>query len=130
MKAVEIGAVFAAGGIGSVLRFVFVRALAPVDAAASSTAWPLGTQLVNVLGCFAIGVAAVLLEGKQWLGVDARVLVGTGLLGGFTTYSAFNLEVLELATHAEGARALLYAGSTLVVCLGAGLGGLALGRAL
>ena len=85
---------------------------------------------MNLAGSFALGVVFVLGEDRTWFGTDVRLLMGTGVLGGFTTYSAFNLETLALVQDASLGRAGVYVGSTLVLCLLGGVVGLTLGRAL
>jgi fluoride exporter len=57
---------------------------------------PAGTFSVNVLGCLVAGLLAGLAEQQAWLTAAARLLLFTGLLGGFTTFSAFGLETLLL----------------------------------
>jgi CrcB protein len=61
-----------------------------------STSFPTGTLMVNVVGCLAIGLIAGLIESRQILSEGMRVLVITGFLGGFTTYSAFGLQTTNL----------------------------------
>ena len=68
-------------------------------------------------------------EGRSLLGTDLRLVVGTGILGAFTTYSTYNLEALRLLAEGQLARGSLYLGATLATCLGAGAAGLARGRA-
>ena len=67
--------------------------------AGSAPAFPWGTLLVNVAGSFAIGLLAALVtaDGRPALGADARAFVMVGVLGGFTTFSSFSLETLDLA---------------------------------
>jgi CrcB protein len=83
------------GALGSVARFAVsgfaVRAWGP--------AFPWGTLVVNVAGSLAIGVAAGLVSagGRALVAGDARSFVIVGVLGGFTTFSAFSLETLNLA---------------------------------
>jgi fluoride exporter len=87
---VTLALVFLGGGIGAVLRYLTgVAALA-----AFGPAFPWGTLIVNVLGCFLMGVLAKTLP----LGGpgDARVFLMTGILGGFTTFSAFALDSAQL----------------------------------
>lgn len=112
------------GAIGTLLRW------ATGLAAERWPALPWGTLAVNVIGSFALGIVAESLEGKRILGSDARVVLGTGVMGGFTTYSTFNLETLRMIERGDHGRAALYAGATLVLCLAAGAGGLAIGRAV
>jgi CrcB protein len=101
--------VAAGGAAGSVLRYL-VSVLA---AGALGTGFPFGTLAVNVAGSALIGVAA------GW-GVSggARLLLVTGLLGGFTTFSAFSLETAALHARAP-LLAALYVGASVVLGLAA-----------
>ena len=73
-------------------------------------AFPWATLLVNLIGCFAIGVAARLLVrgSDRWLGVT------TGFLGGLTTFSTFAVETWELADAGRGGLALLYVAASVI----------------
>ncbi len=113
------------GALGSMLRFFLARTL---PAWAPTAGLPGATLAANVLGSFGLGVAFHWLDGRALFGHDARHLVGTGMMGGFTTYSTFNLETLRLVEAGEGARAALYMGITVATCAVAGLAGIALGR--
>jgi CrcB protein len=88
--------------------------------------FPFGTFLVNVIGSFLLGVIAGCGESVSpgW-----RVTLSVGVMGGFTTYSSFNLETLRLLDERDWGLAGLYMGSTVVGCLIAGAVGLAVGRA-
>ena len=101
------------GALGSVLRYL------------AALAFPHGTLVVNVVGSFAIGVAAAKLAS-----VELRLFVITGVLGGFTTYSAFNEETLAAWRGGTPGAAVGYAAVTLCACLVAGIGGAAVARAL
>jgi len=99
------------GALGCVLRYFAGVWLTRSD-------WPWGTIFVNLAGSFAI---AVLLFGgvsRGWLGPDARFLLVTGLLGGFTTMSSFTYETLAFVEDKEFYRATLYAAITVVGSLG------------
>jgi CrcB protein len=63
--------------------------------------FPVGTLAVNVLGCLAIGFIAGLAEVRQYLDPDLRLVLVVGLLGGFTTYSAFAYDTLVLAQESQ-----------------------------
>lgn len=89
--------------------------------------FPYGTLLVNVIGSFLIGVVQEL-AGAAALPESARVVLAVGVLGGFTTYSAFAHESLRLAATGAWGGALLYVGLTTVVCFGACLLGIGLAR--
>jgi CrcB protein len=70
--------------------------------------FPLGTFIVNVVGCLVAGLLTGLIEKHHVLTQDARVFLFTGLLGGFTTFSAFGLETGFLMRRGEFAVAMLY----------------------
>lgn len=110
-----------AGGIGAVLRFVVESMTSSVRAAV-----PLGTFVVNVTGSFLLG----LLVATTGADSDLRAVVGTGLLGGYTTFSAASLEAVLLA-RVGGPRALslatMHAAAMLACALGAAALGLWLG---
>ncbi len=75
-----------------------------------SAAWrfPLSTFAINISGCFAIGVLAALAEKQDFFSSDARLFLFTGLLGGYTTFSAFGLEGVFLLRRGETLVCLLY----------------------
>ena len=88
--------------------------------------FPYGTLTVNLLGSILLAAAMEGLGDRQLLGVSLKLIVGTGIMGGFTTYSSFNLETLGLAEDGQWTRAIVYVVVTLVSCLaGAALGILA-----
>ena len=90
------------GFIGSVFRFLlsgFVHRLVPLSE------FPFGTLAVNVLGCLLIGLLNGLAETRQIIGPELRLLLMIGMLGGFTTFSAFGYETLALIRDAEVFRA-------------------------
>src|SRR5688572_8509704 len=70
--------------------------------------FPLSTFLVNLVGCLAAGVLAGLVTKLDWFTPDARLFLFTGLLGGFTTFSAFGVETVYLLRRADYAVALAY----------------------
>lgn len=85
--------------------------------------FPAGTFAVNVIGCLVAGVLAGLAERHDFLGPEARLLLFTGVLGGFTTFSAFGLETMFLLKRGEFA----VAAANIVVSVIAGLVALWLG---
>ena len=109
--------VFLAGGVGATLRVVLAGL---VDARLSSRLPFAGTLVVNMIGCLAIGVAAVALPAGT-----LRTTVVGGLLGGFTTYSAFALFSYELLRDERLGALALQIGLHLVLgvaCVAAGMG--------
>ena len=65
------------------------------------TTFPYGTLVVNLLGCFAIGVLAGLVESRQLFGPELRAFAFIGILGGFTTFSTFGYETFAMIRDAE-----------------------------
>lgn len=88
----------AGGFLGSIARYVTGGA---VHGFFPGSLFPLGTLTVNTLGCFAIGVLAYLVEERGSLGVEWRAFLMVGVLGGFTTFSAFGYETLNLLRDGE-----------------------------
>jgi CrcB protein len=114
--------VCAGGAIGSGARFLVSAGMLR----AFGEGFPRGTLLVNVAGSFLLGaLMAVSLE-TEAVSQELRLFLGAGVLGGFTTYSSFNYELISLALRGQPGPALLYAGLTLLGCLAAGAGGIAL----
>ena len=115
------------GAAGSCLRYWVSLLLGPITAAHG---FPWATFTANALGSLGLGLVFVLAEDRSLFGADLRLLLGTGVMGGFTTYSAFNLEAIGLMQSGGWGRAVLYMGGTVVVCLIAGALGLIIGRAI
>ena len=111
------------GALGSMLRY-WAGGLAQQAAGGAAGGFPIGTLLVNVVGCIVIGALAQLGE-RSPLAPEARALLMTGVLGGFTTFSAFANEAV-LAWRA-GATAVAAANVVLSVALC--IAGVAIGRA-
>lgn len=82
----------------------------------ANASFPLGTFTCNVVGCLAIGVFAALAEKHHWFSPDTRILIITGFLGAFTTFSAFGYETMYLARRGEMFVAGSYVASS--VCFG------------
>jgi CrcB protein len=85
--------------------------------------FPAGTFVVNVLGCLVAGVLAGLAEKHELLSPETRLLLFTGVLGGFTTFSAFGLETVFLLRRGE----TLVAGANIILSVLAGLAALWIG---
>ena len=104
------------GFAGSIARYKLGGLVLHLTAQAR---FPWSTFAINVIGCLVAGVLAGLAEEYELFGPDTRLLVFTGLLGGFTTFSAFGLDALFLLRRDEIATALLYAGGSVAVGLAA-----------
>ena len=90
--------------------------------------FPYGTLLVNVIGSFCIGLVQELALGAAVVPENVRVVLAVGLLGGFTTYSAFAYESLRLAAVGSWGAAALYVGLTTALCFAACLLGIGAAR--
>lgn len=104
-----------AGGIGAALRFLVDRAVSRLN-----TRIPCGTIVVNLTGSFLMGLVA---GAFWWCGLSGmwRQVVGTGLLGGYTTFSTACVETVQLVMQRCYMRAFIHAFGMLLLCL-AGLG--------
>ena len=99
----QILLVGAGGFVGSVLRYT-ISGL--VHRAIPFSGFPYGTLVVNLVGCLAIGLLTGLAESRQVIGPELRTFLLMGLLGGFTTFSTFAYEGVELIHHGEFAKVL------------------------
>ena len=107
------------GAGGSVLRYVLGAAVQR----SSSSGFPIGTMVVNVSGCFLIGILVRQFMNMQ-LSHDLRALLIIGFCGGFTTFSTFSAETLALIEGGEYARATTYVLLSVGLCLLATLAGM------
>lgn len=112
------------GAIGAVLRHQTGRLMTHWLGAKTVTAFPWATLTVNVVGSLAMGLLAgwIARHGSGG-GEQMRLLLGVGLLGGFTTFSSFSLEMMLLIERGQIAPAMTYA----LVSVLAGLAGLYIG---
>ena len=115
------------GFTGSVLRY---GAGEWVQRFAGDSAFPYGTLFVNAAGCLTIGILAGLTESRDLLSEDARSFLYVGVLGGFTTFSAFGYQTLTLIRDGHTAMALANVGLQLALSLGAAAGGYLAARAV
>lgn len=114
------------GGLGAVMRF----SLALWVDARAGVQFPWGTLAVNVAGCFAIGVVATLAEEHAIVSPALRLFLVTGLLGGFTTFSAFGMETWQLVEDGRGLAALANAVASVAAGLAAVIAGVVATRAV
>lgn len=101
------------GAFGSVARFASVTYIAPLF----NYKFPVGTFIVNIVGSFLIGVAYVLFVKTANVSPMYRMFFITGVLGGFTTFSSFSLEMLQLWQEGYIVNAMLYAIGSVVLGL-------------
>ena len=121
----KIMLVAAGGAVGAVARY-----LAGIGATrALGSGWPYGTLTVNVVGGFAMGLLAATLALRGGADQDRwRVLLGVGVLGGFTTFSAFSLEVALMIERRQLPQAFGYSVLSVLLSVAALFAGLMLAR--
>ena len=112
------------GAAGSGARYL----LAMWVTSKAGEGFPLGTLAVNVLGSFAMGFLAQFAAAHE-MSETTRLALAAGVLGGFTTYSAFNHETLRLLQLDAWGPAAANVGVTVIACLAAGFAGVAAARA-
>lgn len=120
--------VAAGGALGAILRFL-LTVLVPTVTTPTLVELPWSTFWVNLIGCLALGAMTGALEvrpGRPWM----QPLLGTGLCGGFTTFSTVVLEGSAMIGADFPILALVHGTQTVVLCLGAMVVGLLVGRRL
>ncbi len=114
------------GGLGSILRYltsVFVSRQFP-------SAFPWGTFAVNFIGCLLAGIFIGMLERQQVINTDLKLLLITGFCGGYTTFSAFSAENLNLIQNGNTLTALLYITASILTGIIAVVGGLMITKSI
>ena len=100
--------VAAGGALGSVMRYLISKIF--------TTSFPLGTLVVNVIGCFLIGFFYGIFANRGCnLSAETRAMLTVGLCGGFTTFSTFSNETFQLLSSGHVATALAYVASSIVI---------------
>ena len=113
------------GALGSGARYL----VSTWAARALGADFPRGTLLVNVAGSFLLSFLMGFAGAREAISPEARLFLGAGVLGGFTTYSSFNYETLALLERGV-VHALANVALTVLGCLAAGVVGLVAARAL
>lgn len=114
--------VFLGGGLGAMTR----HGVNVLTAKFLGTQFPIGTLCINILGSFAMGVVVEYWAMKSGAPQQTRLFLTTGVIGGFTTFSTFSLEVALLHSRGELLLAALYLSGSIIL----GIGGLYTGMAL
>lgn len=104
-----VGAGSFAGGVCRYLLALFIQQK-------FESVFPYGTLCVNIIGSFLIGLVFGL-AGKGMVSSDAQLLLATGILGGFTTFSAFSNETIVLLRNGQAPQALLYVAASVLLGL-------------
>jgi fluoride exporter len=116
--------IFLGGGIGSVFRYLLTLSVNRQ----LTTAFPTGTFVVNVTGCFLIGLLYGIAIRYSWFNAEWRLFLITGICGGYTTFSAFSYEAVGLIREGNYGYFLLYVAGSVVLGLLATMGGTAIMR--
>jgi fluoride exporter len=118
--------VFLGGGLGAALR----HGVNLFAARFAGTGFPYGTLFINIAGSLAMGLIAEYFALKAGLPQRWRLFLTTGILGGFTTFSAFSLEAALLYERGQIAGAAIYVVTSVLLAIGALFAGLAIVRIL
>jgi CrcB protein len=116
----ELAAIFAGGALGAGLRAILVE-----HASSPSGHWPWVTFTVNIAGCLLLGYLATRLQERLPITAYRRPFLGTGFCGALTTFSTFQLELVQMLDRGTAGLALAYGGASLL----AGFLGVLLGTA-
>ena len=106
-----IGLVFLGGGIGSSFRYlntVWTGKLFPSH-------FPIATLITNITGCLLIGILLGIAERQQVTSSDFKFFFVTGVCGGYTTFSAFSAESLNMLQNGQSFQAILYIAASLFI---------------
>lgn len=122
----QIMVVAFAGAIGCVLRFILAQNIQQYF----TRSFPLGILVVNVLGCWLMGFLATLFLERFNVSANWRIAILVGFLGGFTTFSSFSIDTINLLQIGEYDKAFLYIFLSVCLCLLATWLGMVLGRNL
>lgn len=118
------------GGFGAWLRFLVGRAWTAALGPVRAGAFPYGTLTVNVLGSLFMGLVVGWLARHGSHGEGTRLLIAVGMLGGFTTFSSFSLDIVVLAERGQFGLAAFYAGISVIAGVASLIGGLYLMRSI
>jgi CrcB protein len=99
--------VFLGGGIGSVARYLVSKGCESIPRLREPATLPIATLTVNILGCLAIGIITAFIS-RGTLKEEHRLLLTIGLMGGFTTFSTYSLELVQKATDGHWVTAGVY----------------------
>jgi fluoride exporter len=114
------------GAIGTAARYLVGIAAPQVF----GTAFPFGTLIVNALGSFLLGLIMQVSVSTNLISPTLRLVLTTGVMGGFTTYSTFNYETLAFLREGAWMPAMVNVAVTLLLCLAGGVVGIAAGRSV
>lgn len=106
--------VFLGGGLGSAIRYGITRLLNPY-----ALTFPYATLVSNIMACFVLGLVVGLADSKHLMGSNARLFWAVGFCGGFSTFSTFSQETLNLFNAPYQLMSMLYVVLSVTLCLAA-----------
>lgn len=115
------------GALGAPSRFVLSVL---ITRSFNQPAFPYATLTVNILGSFVLAFLTWVAAGKFGVSDTTRLLLGTGMMGAFTTFSTFSVETILLLDESRHLTALIYIMSSVALCLLAGFLGMQLARTI
>lgn len=108
------------GALGSIGRYLVQVAVGRYI----TLTFPLGTLIVNITGCFLIGLLYGLAERHAWMSIEWRLFLITGICGGYTTFSSYSYESITLLKHGNYSYLFFYITASVIFGLLATLGGI------
>ncbi|MBD5655612.1 MAG: fluoride efflux transporter CrcB [Candidatus Eremiobacteraeota bacterium] len=126
----QVAAAFATVALGGALGSMARYAVSTWFAERFGTTFPWGTLAINVVGSFCIGIVLALAMSRTSFSPYLRTFLATGILGGFTTFSAFSFETYAIASRGAVLVAIAYAGGSGILGFSAAALGVALARAV
>ena len=122
----ELLSIAAGGALGAVSRFCLGNLISRII----GSALPYGTFVINIVGCFFMGLIMTMIIERGMLSAAWRLLLCVGFLGGFTTFSSFGYETLMLLQEDKIVAALAYVGGSIILGLMSAALGVAVGKLL
>lgn len=122
----ELLSIAAGGALGAVSRFCLGNLISRII----GSALPYGTFVINIVGCFFMGLIMTMIIERGMLSAAWRLLLCVGFLGGFTTFSSFGYETLMLLQEENIVAALAYVGGSIILGLMSAALGVAVGKLL
>jgi fluoride exporter len=120
--------VSAGGAIGAAIRFLTYQVFASAESARGGAVFPWSTLTVNAVGSFLMGIAVITILERFDGSPELRAFIMAGILGGFTTFSAFSLDAVDLYANRSLEAVAAYIGASVILSIAGLIAGMALAR--